>query len=86
MCKKLRNVTFTLEGAALLNFERPGMFDYENGAEREEATKSRKGFFHQWGNTPNGDNIITCGIVEDCTDGQIYCVPPTNIKFESNEN
>ena len=77
-----RKVIFTLEGADTLNFEKPGMMDYSSDEERENATKTRHGYFHQWGTTPNGGNPISCGIVEDGEDRQIYCVPPTNIKFE----
>lgn len=80
--EEFKKVVFTLEGADMLNFEKPGMMDYSSDEEREKATKTRNGYFHKWGTTPNGGNPITCGIVEDCEDGQTYCVPPTNIKFE----
>ena len=77
-----QKVIFTLEGADLLNFEKPGIKDYSSDEERERAIKTRKGYFHEWGTTPNGGNVLSCGIVQDCEDGQIYCVPPANIKFE----
>lgn len=76
-----RKVIFTLEGANIKNFEKPGMMDYESDSEREFATKQRTGILQTWGTTPNGDNVLTCGIVEDCEDGQVYCVPPSNIRY-----
>lgn len=78
-----RKVVFTLEGADMLNFEKPGMHDYVSNEERELATKKRIGFFREWGTTQNGGNNLKCGLVEDCEDGQVYCVPPENIKFEN---
>ncbi len=76
-----RKVKFTLEGANVLNYEKPGMFDYESEEECENAIKVREGVFHQFGTVPNGDNILSCAIVEDCSDGKVYCVPPQNIQF-----
>ena len=80
--EETRKVIFTLEGADLLNFEKPGMHDYDSDEEQEFATRKRKGWFHEWATTRNGGNDLKCGIVEDSEDGQVYCVPPENIKFE----
>lgn len=77
-----RKVVFTLEGTSMQNFEKLGVHDYDSEEERVYATKQRIGYVHAWGLTPNGDNVLTCGIVEDLEDGQVYCVPPENIKFE----
>ncbi len=77
-----RKVVFTLEGANMLNFKKPGMNDYDSEEERLNATKQRTGYVHGWGLTPNGDSVLSCGIVEDLEDGRVYCVPPENIKFE----
>lgn len=44
----LRPCTFTLEGHNLLGHAQPGMFDYANDQEREEATRERIGRFHTW--------------------------------------
>jgi len=82
MRQKRSKVIFTLEGSNLKDFEKPGMMDYENDQEREFYTRKREGFFHSWGTTSNCGNSLTCGIVEDCEDGQVYCVPPQNIQFE----
>lgn len=80
--EETRKVIFTLEGADLLNFEKPGMHDYDSDEKREFATKQRIGYVHAWGLAPNGESVLSCGIVEDSEDGQVYCVPPENIKFE----
>ena len=79
--EETRKVVFTLEGANMPNFEKPGMHDYDSDEEREIATKKRTGFVHKWG-VLNGEIILAYGIVEDCENGQVYCVPLENIKFE----
>ena len=88
MCNKkedLRLCKFTLEGHNLLGHTQPGMFDYANDQEREEATRERIGRFHTWGfelqpRTVDG-KMISCAIVEDIEDGKVYCINPENIKF-----
>lgn len=81
----LRPCKFTLEGHNVLGFAHLSMFDYENDAQREEATRTRTGLFHCWGTTlhPKAEegHVLTCGIVEDVQDGNIYLVDPEEIQF-----
>ena len=76
-----KKVTFTLEGSNMSNFEKLGIHDYDPDEEREKAMKKRTGFVHKWG-VINGERVLAYGIVEDCEDGQVYCIPLENIKFE----
>ena len=68
----------------MLGLVRQGMFD-ENEAQREEATRERRGLFHCFGTElqpPMAEGYaISCGIVEDCADGNVYRVNPDNIRF-----
>lgn len=86
--ENLRLCVFTLEGCDTLGYEKPGMFDYDNDEQRENATRQRTGLFHTWGTelrpqTEDG-KILSCGIVEDTADGKIYRVNPENIQFTDN--
>ncbi len=47
--ENLRPCVFTLEGCDTLGYEKPGMFDYDNDEQRENAIRQRKGLFHTWG-------------------------------------
>lgn len=81
----LRPCEFTLEGHDTLGFAKLGSSDYTNDAERAEATRNRKVFFHTWGTdlqpkTEEG-KILSVGIVEDAEDGKVYMVYPENIQF-----
>ncbi len=88
MCKSkenLRHCIFTLEGYDILGYETPGMFDYKDSEQHEEATHQRIGLFHTWGTilSPKTEDgkILSCGIVEDTKDGKIYCINPEKIQF-----
>lgn len=86
--ENLRPCVFTLEGCDLFGYAKPGIPDYDNAEQYEEATRQRKGMFHTWGTelhpkTEDG-KILSCGIVEDTADKKIYCVNPENIQFTDN--
>ena len=80
--EETRKVVFTLEGANMPNFEKLGMHDYDSDEERVNATMKRTGLVHKWGAIINEGCILAYGIVEDCEDGQVHCVPLENIKYE----
>lgn len=88
MCSKKENLRlckFTLGGCDELGYAQLGAHDYANNQEREEATRKRTGRFHTWGfelqpRTVDG-KMISCAIVEDIDDGQVYCINPENIQF-----
>lgn len=81
----LRLCEFTLEGCDELGYAQLGAHDYANDQEKDEATRKRTGLFHTWGfelqpRTADG-KIISCAIVEDIDDGQVYCINPENVRF-----
>lgn len=82
----LRKVTFTLNGMDVFGFPKMTRGDYYSGGQDVDYyMKERQGLFHCWGETIHTNEEgkpfqISCGIVED-EEGNIYQVPPTNIKF-----
>jgi hypothetical protein len=47
---------------------------------KEEYIDNYYGYFHQWGTSSNGEQFLSCAIIEDLY-GRIHCPRPYDVTF-----